>query len=144
MEKIIKFESNVLLNYSLKGNGVLFESTFDSAPIPIIIGKSGLPQILEVSLYGLKKGDRETFGYDSLEIFGKYDRNNINSVSKDRFKNKKVCVGDIIEIEDNNKSSFITILEDKEDSFLVDLNHPLSNKEIEFNVEIIDVKDDIK
>ena len=89
MEKIIKFESNVLLNYSLKGNGVLFESTFDSAPIPIIIGKSGLPQILEVSLYGLKKGDRETFGYDSLEIFGKYDRNNINSVSNKKCDDRR-------------------------------------------------------
>ena len=52
--KSIKYNSSVLLNYSLKGNDNLFESTFDKEPIRITIGKSKMPQIIEASLYGLK------------------------------------------------------------------------------------------
>ena len=49
--KSIKYNSSVLLNYSLKGNDKLFESTFDKEPIRITIGKSKMPQIIEASLW---------------------------------------------------------------------------------------------
>ena len=75
--KSIKYNSTVLLNYSLKGNDNLFESTFDKEPIRITIGKSNMPQIIEASLYGLKRGDEKEYSYDSKEIFGKYDQDKV-------------------------------------------------------------------
>ena len=50
--------------------------------------------------------------------------------------------GDIIETTDNDKSYFITILNRIDDKVVVDLNHPLSNKEVVFEVEILDVDND--
>ena len=61
----------------------------------------------------------------------------------DAFKNyKDPKPGDIIETIENDKSYFITILNRIDDKVVVDLNHPLSSKEVVFEVEILDVKDD--
>ena len=139
----IKFNSKVVLNYSLLSNNKIFETTFDKKPIEIIVGSSGLPQLIEISLYGLKCGDKKEFSFDSKEIFGKYDKNKIITTSIKTFKNyKDVKVGDIIETDKDDKSYFITILDVKDDKVLVDLNHPLSNKNVKFKVEIIEIIND--
>ena len=139
----IKFNSKVVLNYSLLSNNKIFETTFDKEPIEIIVGSSGLPQLIEISLYGLKCGDKKEFSFDSKEIFGKYDKNKIMTTSIKTFKNyKDVKVGDIIETDKDDKSYFITILDVKDDKVLVDLNHPLSNKNVKFKVEIIEIIND--
>jgi len=141
--KSIKFNSKIVINYSLSGNQKLFETTFDKEPIEIIVGNSGLPQIIEASLYGLKCGDKKQYSFESNDIFGKYDKNKIKSSSIKMFKNyKDVKVGDIIETEKDNKSYFITVLEIKGDEVLIDLNHPLCNKDVKFRVEILEVLND--
>ena len=141
--KSIKFNSKIIINYSLSGNQKLFETTFDKEPIEIIVGNSGLPQIIEASLYGLKCGDKKQYSFESKDIFGKYDKKKIISSSIKMFKNyKDVKVGDIIETEKDNKSYFITVLEIKGDEVLIDLNHPLCNKDIRFEVEILEINDD--
>lgn len=141
--KSIKYNSTVLLNYSLKGNENLFESTFDDSPIEIIIGKSNMPQIVEASLYGLKCGDKKEYTYDSKEIFGKYDDDKVKTIMLDKFKNyNNVKPGEIIETIEGGKSCFITILKKSNKDVVIDMNHPLCNKDIKFKVEIIEINDE--
>ena len=140
---VIKYSSKVLLHYSLKGNGQVFESTFDDNPIKLTIGQSSLPQIIESSLYGLQVKDKKEYSFSSKDIFGIYDDSKVKTMSLDAFKNyKDPKPGDIIETAENDQSYFITILNRIDDKVVVDLNHPLSNKEVVFEVEILDVKDD--
>ena len=140
---VIKYSSKVLLHYSLKGNGQVFESTFDDNPIKLTIGQSSLPQIIESSLYGLQVKDKKEYSFSSKDIFGIYDDSKVKTMSLDAFKNyKDPKPGDIIETVENDKSYFITVLNRIDDKVVVDLNHPLSNKEVVFEVEILDVKDD--
>ena len=138
--KSIKYNSSVLLNYSLKGNDKLFESTFDKEPIRITIGKSKMPQIIEASLYGLKRGDEKEYSYDSKEIFGKYDQDKVITTKRDLLKHyKNVKSGDIIETIQDDKSCFVTVLEVSDKDIVIDMNHPLSNKNVKFRVEIIEI-----
>ena len=141
--KSIKYNSAVLLNYSLKGNDNLFESTFDKDPIKIIIGKSNMPQLIEASLYGLKCGDKKEYSYDSREIFGKYSKDKVVTTRRDFLKNyKNAKPGDIIETIDDGRSCFITILEVSQDEIVIDMNHPLCDKDVKFKVEIIEINDE--
>ena len=140
---VIKYSSNVLLHYSLKGNGQVFESTFIGSPIKLVIGQSSLPQIIESSLYGLKAGDKKEYSFSSKNIFGMYDKSKVKTISLSSFANyKDPKPGDIIETTEDDKSYFITILNIIDDKVVVDLNHPLSNKEVVFEVEILDVDND--
>ena len=140
---VIKYSSNVLLQYSLKGNGEVFESTFEGSPIKLKIGQSSLPQIIESALYGLKAGDKKEYSFSSKNIFGIYDESKVKTMSLTAFANyKDPKPGDIIETTENDKSYFITILNRIDDKVVVDLNHPLSNKEVVFEVEILDIDND--
>ena len=141
--KSIKYNSTVLLNYSLKGNDNLFESTFDKDPIKITIGKSNMPQLIEASLYGLKCGDKKEYSYDSKEIFGKYDKNKVITKRRDFLKNyKNAKPGDIIETIDDDRSCFVTVLNVSQDEIVIDMNHPLCDKDVKFKVEIIEINDE--
>ena len=140
---VVKYNSNVLLHYSLKGNGHVFESTFGGSPIKLKIGQSGLPQIIESALYGLKAQDKKEYSFSSRNIFGIYDESKVKTMSLSAFANyKDPKPGDIIETTEDDKSYFITILNRIDDKVVVDLNHPLSNKDVVFEVEILDVKND--
>ena len=141
--KSIKYNSTVLLNYSLKGNNNLFESTFDKDPIKITIGKSNMPQLIESSLYGLKCGDEKEYSYDSKAIFGKYDKDKIVITKRDFLKNyKNAKPGDIIETIDDDRSCFVTVLNVSQDEIVIDMNHPLCDKNVKFRVEIIEIDDE--
>jgi peptidylprolyl isomerase len=141
--KSIKYNSAVLLNYSLKGNDNLFESTFDKDPIKITIGKSNMPQLIEASLYGLKCGDEKEYSYDSKTIFGKYDKDKIVTTKRDFLKNyKNAKPGDIIETIDDDRSCFVTVLNVSQDEIVIDMNHPLCDKNVKFRVEIIEIDDE--
>ena len=141
--KSIRYNSTVLLNYSLKGNDNLFESTFDKEPIRITIGKSQMPQIIEASLYGLKRGDEKEYSYDSKEIFGKYDQDKVITTKRDLLKHyKNVKSGDIIETIQDDKSCFVTVLQVSDKDIVIDMNHPLSDKNVKFRVEIIEIDDE--
>ena len=141
--EIIKYKSKVLLNYSLMSENKIFESTFGIKPIEIIIGNSGLPQLIEVSLYGLKSGDKKEYVFESKEIFGKYDSKKVVTTSIKTFKNyKDVKTGDIIETNKDGTSYFITVLDVNNDQILIDYNHPLCDKNVKFNVEIIEITND--
>ena len=141
--KSIKYNSNVLLNYSLKGNDNLFESTFDKGPIKITIGESNMPQLIEASLYGLKCGDEKEYSYDSKAIFGKYDKNKIVTTKRDFLKNyKNAKPGDIFETIDDDRSCFVTVLNVSQDEIVIDMNHPLCDKNVKFRVEIIEIDDE--
>ena len=140
---VIRYSSNVLLHYSLKGNGEVFESTFEGSPIKLKIGQSSLPQIIESALYGLKAGDKKEYSFSSKNIFGMHDESKVKTMSLSAFANyKDPKPGDIIETTEDDKSYFITILNRIDDKVVVDLNHPLSNKEVIFEVEILDVEND--
>ena len=72
-----------------------------------------------------------------------YDESKVKTMSLSTFANyKDPKPGDIIETTENDKSYFITILNRIDDKVVVDLNHPLSNKEVVFDVEILDVDND--
>lgn len=139
----IKYNSRVVLNYSLASNNQIFETTFEEKPIEIIIGDNNLPQLIEASLYGLKCGDEKEYSFASKDVFGKYDKNKIVTTSKKTFKNyKDVKAGDIIETEKDERSYFITVLEVNGDEILIDFNHPLCNKDVRFKVEILEIIND--
>ena len=76
-----------ILNYALKGNGVLFETTFDKSPIEITIGQSNLPQIIEAALYGMGCNEKKEYKFSSKDIFGVYDEKKVTKTSLKSFKN---------------------------------------------------------
>ena len=66
---VVKYNSNVLLHYSLKGNGQVFESTYGGSPIKLKIGQSSLPKSLRVRYMDLRQKIKKNIHFHQQEIY---------------------------------------------------------------------------
>ncbi len=122
-------------------NGEIVETTRGKEPFSAKIGSKNLILGLEEALIGLKKGDKKKITVPPNKGFGERKENLLQEIPKSQIEEgKKVSVDEVIELryEDGNRQ-FVTINEVKEDSIVLDLNHPLSGEVLIFDVEVIDI-----
>ena len=128
-------------NITLEDGTVAETTRDDNEPIEFIMGDGTMVQGLELALYGLKAGDKQTLTIEPKLAFGYPDPNNVHSMPRDDFPTgmqlaKGVIVGFNTPAGDEVPG---TIMEVGESEVKVDFNHPLAGHEITFEVEIISV-----
>ena len=146
-EVIITEGSVVTLHFSLMlKDGEIIDSTFNEEPAIFTVGDGTLFSGFEESVIGLRKGAKEVFTILPEKGFGQHNPSNIQIISRDQF-------GDDIELEEGLVLSFAdaqntelpgVVTEFDERNVTVDFNHPLSGKDILFEVEIISVEPALK
>ncbi len=141
--KIQKIEkgSKVTFNYVLKWQGKVVESSADKGPIQYVYGQGVLLPGLEKKLAGLKEGDKKSFTLKPKEAYGEFDPKAYKEYSKTEFPaDISPSVGNIIQINiPGRRPRSAVIHEVKEDSIIVNLNHPLAGKTVEVEVDILEV-----
>ena len=133
----------VTMHFSLKlEDGTVADSTIGHDPIEFIMGDGSLIEGLELALYGLKKSDKQLLSIDPREAFGFPDEESIHKMSRSEFPDDmNIEEGMIIEFDTPSGERVPGALKTiKEDSVVVDFNHPLAGHVITFDVEIIDIK----
>ncbi len=135
--------SEVTLHFTLSTlDGTEAASTFGEEPSTLIIGDGGMVQGLEMALYGLKPGDRQTLTLEPGQAYGPRDEEKIHSVPRASFPGEmELEPGLIIGFETPGGDEVAGIvLELEGDQVKVDFNHPLAGHNILFKVEILEVK----
>lgn len=142
MNETITMHSQVLMHYSISlTNGAEIESCFKDEPVAITMGQGQLTEGMELALFGLKEGDRQTLTLTPEQCFGYRDEANIHNMSLADFP------GDM-QPEPGSAYWFDTadgddmpgsVLSVKDDIVKVDFNHPLAGQSLVFTVEIVDI-----
>ena len=123
-------------------DGTIADATIDGEPMVFEIGDGTLIEGLEMVLYGLKAGDKQSLSIDPRDTFGFPEDENIHTLPLNEF-------ADDLNIEEGMIIGFSTpsgdeipgaIMEIKDDEVKVDFNHPLAGHEVVFTVEIIEIK----
>jgi len=138
----IKKGDEVLLHYDMMlENGKVIESTRRGVPFCLHVGSNVMPAGFEEKLVGLRKGDKKKFGLPSGKLFGERKENLSMEISKDSFvDDHELSVGKTVEVFGKDGEMYMaSVLEVKEQSVLVDTNHPLAGLNLLFDVEIVDV-----
>lgn len=148
MSEVVIVEGSVVtLHFSLTlKDGEIIDSTFNEEPATFTVGDGTLFAGFESSVMGLTAGAKETFTISPEHGFGQHNASNIQTIARDQF-------GDDIVLEEGLVLSFadaqntelpgvVTAFDD--DNVTVDFNHPLSGKDILFEVEIISVEPALK
>jgi peptidylprolyl isomerase len=123
---------------SLK-NGEVIESTRDSQPIQMTLGKHTMFSNLEDEIATMKTGERKTIEVPCAEAFGDYHNELIITLPIENFPDE-VQVGErymLIINDSENMPIFVTEIDD--DLVTVDGNHPLAGKDLIFDVELLAV-----
>lgn len=142
MHEKINMHSLVLMHYSIAlTNGSVIESSFDNEPIEIILGNGDLTEGMELSLFGLEKGDSQTLTLTPEQGFGVRDEDNIHDMPVTDFPDDltaKPGLSFSFETSDGREIPG-TVVRLDEDIVEVDFNHPLAGHEIIFTVNILDI-----
>ena len=139
----ITIGSSVTMHFAIRlSDGMVVEDSFDNEPITFVMGDETLDKGLELALFGLKPGDRQTLTLMPGQAFGARDESALKSLPIDQFPSDiELEEGQIIGFTGENREELAgAVIEIQGQQVKVDFNHPLAGREIEFEVEILDVK----
>ena len=120
-------------------------STFDSSegrePLTFQVGSGQIIPGFEDILIGKNVGDKVSSGLIKPEdAYGEVREDLLLKVPFDEMPGE-VQVGLTLEAEgDNGQTTQVVVREINEDHVLIDGNHPLAGKEIQFDIEILEIK----
>lgn len=142
IEKGKKVKFDYILTISEKG----MESSEKRGALEYTHGQDTLIKGLERQLKGLKVGDKRTIVVSAKEAYGPVDPDAFEKVPKSALpKNINPQVGQTLESRDKSGRRFpATISEVRDETIIVNRNHPLAGKELQFEVTILDIQSDNK
>jgi len=138
----IQHGSEVLMNFTITlEDGTVADTTEGEEPLRFVMGDQTLIEGLELALYGLKAGDKQSLQIGPENAYGYPDPENIHTMMRNEFPSDiKVEEGVIVAFAMPDGEEFpgtIVAVGDKQVN--VDFNHPLAGHEITFDVEILEV-----
>lgn len=136
--------SRVTLHLSLTfTDGTEALSTFGDEPETLVLGDGTLTPGLELALYGLKAGDKQTLTLTAEQGFGFRDEEKIHQMQRNRFPPEmELAKGQVIGFTTPEGAEIPgTVFELGEDEVTIDFNHPLAGREVVFRVQILEVEE---
>lgn len=135
--------TKITLHFSLKlVNGQIVDSNFEREPATFVVGDGNMLAGFEKAMFGLQEGDRNTFLIKPESGFGQRNPNNIQEIPRSQFApDLELSEGLMLSFADAQKTELPgVVLRFDENVVVVDFNHPLSGRDIEFEVAILRIE----
>lgn len=136
----------VTLNYTLKnGEGKLLDTSQGREPLVYLHGVGALIPGLEKQLDEKKAGDAVNAVIPPEEAYGTRKDDLMKVVSKDGFQgDEEMQVGMQVQLQTEHGPVIAAITNIEGNDVTLDLNHPLADMTLHFDVEIMDVREATK
>lgn len=144
MEKITA-NSNVTIAYEGKlENGDTFKTVTEKKPLNIKIGASDIPPTLEQGIIGMSAGEKKSIKVPPEEGYGPRQKILVHSVALKQFGDKIVPKPGMVlslKVEKDGEDHEVpaTVMEIKNESVIVDYNHPLAGHHLTYHITILNV-----
>jgi FKBP-type peptidyl-prolyl cis-trans isomerase SlpA len=143
--------SKISMHFALRMDGVAtdgtrkkdeVDSTFKTKPAEFVLGDGNLLPGFEEFLIGLTVGDHKTFNVPAEKAFGQTNPQNIQEMKRSVFAvDMPLSPGLVVSFADAAKAELPGVIKSIEgDYVMVDFNHPLAGKNLEFEVHILAVE----
>ncbi|MCP5325059.1 MAG: peptidylprolyl isomerase [Oceanospirillaceae bacterium] len=129
----------VTLHFALKlEDGQVVDSTFGGKAATLVIGDGNLPAGFEQFLLGMEAGQKESFCVTPEHAFGQVNPNNVQEMKRSTFSSDITLEeGMIVSFADAAKTELPGVIKTFDaDKVVVDFNHPLAGKTLQFDVQI--------
>lgn len=120
-------------------NGRLIKCISDNKPLRYVHGKKQILSGLEKKLKGMKAGSMSEFDLTPEEGYGMEDKKAYIEMPKKRFPKRNHFVGK--EISSKDGKFLATVREVKQNTLVLNFNHPLAGKQLHYCVRVMEVKD---
>jgi FKBP-type peptidyl-prolyl cis-trans isomerase SlyD len=134
----------VTLNFTLKDEeGNVIESTENAEPFHFLSGNNQILPKLEEAVDGMPVGSKKNVVIGCPDAYGEYNEKAIRLAKRADFpQDARIEIGRDYQVntKDGKYMSF-TITKIEGDNITIDFNHPLAGKNLEFDLELVDVRD---
>ena len=138
----VKNGDMVKVHYTLKAEtGETIESSAGSAPLEFTLGEGKMIPGFEKGVIGMRQGESKTITVPSEEAYGLREERKIFEFSREKAPTVfDPNIGQTVRMHALDGSSFmVTIVDITEKAFIMDANHPLSGKNLVFDLELVEI-----
>jgi FKBP-type peptidyl-prolyl cis-trans isomerase 2 len=131
----------VKIHYTLTVEGKVIDSSKGRDPLKFTAGSGQLIPGFEKALQGMQVGDKKTFQVSPEEGYGSVNPEAFREIPKDQLPPEiKPEVGMTLYTKSMSGQSMpVQVMEVKEDVVVMNFNHPLAGKTLNFDVEIMEI-----
>jgi peptidylprolyl isomerase len=143
MEKV---ENGKFVSVEYKGtldNGEIFDTTEGRNPIEVQVGSGQIIQGFENELIGMEINEKKTFTLDPNDAYGTRDESSVHTFSREEVPaDMNPQVGELIGLQTPEGQQIpATVAQFDDEKLVVDLNHPLADKSLTFEIEVVGIND---
>jgi len=141
-DAVIKDGMLVSLEYTLSGeDGKMIESNQGKEPLGYVQGQHMMIPGLERELTGMKVGQEKHVIVKPEDAYGPVDPRAVQEVSKDKVPPEGQKVGAILTARSPQGMPIpVRVKEVKEQTVVLDFNHPMAGKTLVFDVKVLDIQ----
>lgn len=139
---VITEGSKVSLEYTLNiEGGETVDSNSGDEPLVYTQGNKEIIPALEEELAGMAAGDEKQVTLQPEEAYGTVDPDAFREVPLEQIPEDARSEGQLLVMQDQQgNQQQIRVSEIRDETALLDLNHPLAGKTLQFDVKVVDVQ----
>lgn len=143
MQKVEK-DNKVKVHYTGKlKNGQIFDTSENREPLEFKVGEGKLIPGFENGVLGMEKGETKAVEIPSNEAYGSVRKELVNEIGKEHLpedlKDPKVGTKLISKTPDG-REIMVFITEIKDDTVVIDANHPLAGQDLVFDIKVVEIE----
>ncbi len=121
--------------------GLVFSSKDQDKPLKFIVGKGNLLQPIEEGVVGMELNETKVINIPHQEAYGEVYKELIQEVDKELLpENVEVKVGlQLTSTQEDGSEIHFRVTKVMDNSVMVDGNHPLAGKDLEFAIELVEI-----
>jgi FKBP-type peptidyl-prolyl cis-trans isomerase SlpA len=140
---LVKEDSTLKVHYTGKlTDGQVFDSSIERGePIEFTMGQGQLIPGFEKGLVNMKVNEKKTINIPFSEAYGEPRKELIQEVQKNQLPAEikpEVGMG-LVSQDQNGQEINLVVTEVKDESIVVDGNHPLAGKDLIFDLEVVEI-----
>jgi len=140
----VKKNDKVKVHYTGKLNtGEVFDSSREREPLEFQVGQGQIIPGFENGVLDMKVNEKKTLVIPSAEAYGEAREDLIHEVPREHLPQEvqpEVGMGLVSKSPEGQEIQLI-VKEVKDESIIVDANHPLAGKELTFEIEVVGIND---
>lgn len=122
-------------------SGETFDSSDGREPLEFTVGGGQVIKGFDEGVKGMKTGDKKTVEIGVDDAYGQKSQDMIIEFPKSQFpEDMSPEAGQQLMMSNGSGQSFpVTVTEIKEESVILDANHPLAGQELIFDIEMVEI-----
>ncbi|MCB0395187.1 MAG: peptidylprolyl isomerase [Flavobacteriales bacterium] len=122
-------------------NGEVFDSSEGRDPLEFTVGEGQVIPGFDQAVVGMSISENKTVNIPSAEAYGPVREELIGEVAKSNLPPElKPEIGMQLQAQqDSGQPMVVTVTEVKEESIVVDANHPLAGKDLTFEITLVEI-----